>query len=99
KIRKSGDISTRIGEARDEALANGVRDRHKYNWNVAGLPQQGCHNRTGVGDDHLGLQLDQFFGELPHEYWVVGGPAVVNPKIAALQPSKLVKFPLQGRDV
>jgi hypothetical protein len=49
-----GDVPAGMGEARDEALANGVGDRHKYNGNVAGLPQQGCHNRTRVGDDHLG---------------------------------------------
>src|SRR5262249_5445791 len=32
EIRKSRDVSTRLGEARDETLANGVGDRHEYDW-------------------------------------------------------------------
>src|SRR5262245_19697419 len=94
EIGESGDVTAGTREARDKALADGVGYRHEYDWNVAGLPQYGCHHGTGVGHDHVGSQLDQFFGELPHKYRIVGSPAVLNPKVAALQPSKPTKSPL-----
>jgi hypothetical protein len=52
-----------------------------------------------VGHNHVGPQLDQFLGELPHEYRVAAGPAVLNPKITTRRPSKLVKSLLQRRDI
>src|SRR5215469_2644560 len=48
EIGESGDVTAGMREAHDETLSDGVRYRHEYDWNAAGLTQNGCHYGTGA---------------------------------------------------
>jgi hypothetical protein len=53
----------------------------------------------GKGDDHVGAQLDEFFGEPPHENRIVRSPTVFQLKVSSIDPSEPAERALQRRDV
>ena len=52
-----------------------------------------------MGDDHVGAQLDEFFGEPPHENRIVRSPTVFQLKVSSINPSEPAERTLQRRNV
>src|SRR5271166_1511066 len=86
-------VSARAGQARNEPGADRVADDHKYDRDRPRLPLECSGHRSRACEDHVGLQVDQFFREHPHPIDVATGPTNVHPHVAAICPTQLLKLP------
>ena len=55
---------------------------HEYDRDRPRLPLECSGRHSRVCDNHIGLQIDQLFGEHPKPISVAGGPAIVDPDVA-----------------
>src|SRR5262245_31839811 len=81
-------------QACDKALANRVGNRQEYDLSGAGLLLQCYDCRSPITDEYVGRQFDQLTCERFDAADITGCPAVIYPKIAAIDPPQLCEpFP------
>src|SRR5262249_17598873 len=96
---ETGDISSRLRKARDEAATDRIGDKRENDGDGACLLQQRRSDRCALRKDEVGLQRDEFLRKSSHRLDVAGcRPAGVDPDIAALCPAELLKSLTQRRD-
>ena len=85
-VDETSDISARVGQARNEAFANRIGDRHKYDRDRSSFPAGGQRSpELLVAEDYIGLKFDQLFRKhSPHS--INAGPAQ-RTSIRTLRPS------------
>jgi hypothetical protein len=88
---EAGKIPSRVRQAGNEANANRVGNNRKYNRDRPRLPLKCSGRRSRVCEDHVGLQVDQFFREHPCPVDAADGPAKVHLQVAAVGPTQLRK--------
>jgi hypothetical protein len=91
QIDKASEIPAWAGQARDESRADRVGDRHEHDRDRLRLPLYRSGHGGRACDNHIGLQVDQFFREHLHPLGAAGGPTNVDPHIAAIGPTQLRK--------
>ena len=93
--RKSGGVAARPRQAFDEAGA----DRIGVSANTIGTVRVACCNAAtagAAGQDDVRRERDQFRRVSAKAVGIAGGPAVVDPHVAAVGPAQLLQ-PLQER--
>ena len=89
-IRKASDVAARPRKARDEAAADRIGKSRENDRDGARLLQQSRRVGRAMRKNQVGLQRDEFLGELGSRLGVVGcRPANVDLDIAALRPPEL----------
>ncbi len=90
-VDEAGDIPARERKARNETSANRVGDDHKYDRDHPRLLLERCGDWSRVCEDHVRLQVDLFFREHPHPIDVAIGPTIIDPNVATVHPTQLLK--------
>jgi hypothetical protein len=95
---ETGDVSSRLRKARDEAAADRIGNERENDGDGACLLQQRRGDRCALRKNEVGLQRDEFLRKSLHRLDVAGcRPAGVDPDIAALCPAELLKsLPQRG---
>jgi hypothetical protein len=75
-------------QAGDQAGADRIDAPHEYDRHCAGLPLQRRRNRGGHGHNDIRRERDQFRRVLAIAVGVTGGPARVDPHVAAGDPAQ-----------
>ena len=88
---KSTYVGARLRQGRDEALANGVSNVRKYNWNRAGLFFERNHSWRCAGQEYIWRQTHQFQRIGPQSIRVRARPTIIQPNIYAIGPAKFLK--------
>src|SRR5262245_29187236 len=82
----------------NKATTDWIGDRREYNRDSASLPAEcGDHGRS-AGQDHIGLQVDQLFGECRNSVSGAIGPAILDSDVSTLHPTEPLQLLLQRRD-
>ena len=71
-------------------------DKHRGR-RAGGIPDRNGDGR-GIGQDHVGAQIEQLVGELARMDYVARTPAIDELDIAALDPAQRVKGLLENHD-
>src|SRR5262249_34965571 len=90
-IDEASEIPTWAGQARNESRADRVGDRYEYDRDRLCLPLYRSGHFGRACDNHIGLQVDQFFREHLHPLDAASAPANVDSHIAAIGPTQLRK--------
>src|SRR5262249_20912945 len=95
EIRETGEIAAWSRQALHHAGGERVADLDKHRGRRAGgiLDRDGDGRR--IGQDHVGAQIEQFFGELARMDYVARTPAIDELDIAALDPAERVRARLK----
>src|SRR5262249_40042719 len=64
KIGESRQVSVRMCETHRKTASNRVSYAHEDDWDCAGLGKNGGCRRSSCGEDHVGLESDEFLGKL-----------------------------------
>src|SRR5262249_37571343 len=97
-VGEAGDIATGARQVGNEALPERIDYRRKNNRYGTSLLLQRSHRGAAVGQDRIGIRLDQLRHISPHPVGVAGGPASVDVKVAAFRPPELLQPLAQGRN-
>src|SRR5262245_14494084 len=87
-----------MGQARNEALADGLYDSREYDWNRARRLLYGAQVHGAVGRYHVWCKLQQFCGGRAGPLLIGNGPTIVDLKIAADSPTEFLEFLAECRD-
>ena len=93
---ESGGVTTRSREAFDEAGGDRVADDREYHWDDTGRLQQRSNSRSTMRQDDIGRERGQFRRVSANFVGLAGGPARLNPRVAADTPAQQ-RQPLQER--
>jgi hypothetical protein len=89
-------INAQAREACDESAADRITYLHEDNRDRARLLEHRRSYRCGVGEDQVGLQIDEFLRKFAHQIRIRHWPAMLDPDVTALCPAELQK-PLAQR--
>ena len=96
---KAGDISARPRQARYEALADRISNRHKNNGNGRCHLPHGDERRGAIGNQDLGLRSNQFLSEFQRFCGVGHRPARFDMKCFSLRPAAFRESVTKGREL
>src|SRR6266699_6808159 len=97
-MSESGDVAAWSRQTLDKTLADRVHDLHEHERNGARRLSEGPQDRSGSAEDHIRCLAHHLYGVRAHAVCVATGPVVVDPKVAALRPSKILKPPPEDGD-
>ena len=95
--RKPGRVAARPRQARDKAGADWVGDIHEHHGHGMSRLLQRHHARSGIGQDNVGRERNQFRRISAKAAGIVRGPAVVDPHVTAVGPAQLLQCVLECR--
>jgi hypothetical protein len=95
---KASDVTAWPGQALDIAGAHRIGHDREHDRNSAGRLSQRRHRGAGKGHDDVRLQRDQFHCGFASAIGTAGGPAVVDPHVAAVDPTQLLQSLQERRD-
>src|SRR5262249_38074451 len=98
ELHESGGIAARPRQAIDKAGADRIGDIHEHDWHRARRLQQRRHSRRATGQDYVRRECGQFCGVLANVVGVAHAPAMIDPQVAAVGPTRLLQR-LQERRV
>ena len=87
-----------MGQARNEALADGLDDGREYNGNRARRLLYGAQGHGAVGRYHVRCEFQQFCSSGAGLLVIGNSPTIIDLKIAADPPAALLKFLAKCRD-
>jgi hypothetical protein len=93
-----GGIASWMRQARDKALRDRFDNRCEYYRHSAGCLLRGAQGHTGIGENHIGCQVQQFRHSDASPLVIGCTPAIVDLKIAADNPAKLLEFLPESRE-
>ena len=88
---KSTYVGARLRQGRNEALANGISNVRKYNWNRAGLFFERNHSWRCAGQEYIWRQTQQFQRIGLQSIRVRARPTIIQPNIYTIGPAKFLK--------
>src|SRR5262249_54571853 len=95
---ESSDIAPRVRQASNEPSADRVSYLSENDGHRARFAMECRQCRSGTGKNHVGAQPHQLLCIPPQAVRIAGGPTKVDPDVAAVDPSKLLKSLLDDRD-
>ena len=96
EIGEAGQIAARLRQVGDEPLSDRIGDLHEHDRQRTGLRLQGGRHRRAVGEDQVRLQADEL-RRLLLQRRPVAGPAVIDLKIAPLDPAEIAQSAVERR--
>src|SRR5262249_6143496 len=86
------------GEALDIACADRIGHDREHNRDSAGRLPQGRHGGARKSQDDFGLERDQFGRGFASAIGIACRPTVVDPHVAAVNPTQLLQSLQEGRE-
>src|SRR5262249_3454127 len=96
--RKACNIATRARQVRNEALTDWIVDHGKDDRDGAGHLFQRGKDRRCVGDDQVWCRVDEFVDISVDTIGIAASETVVDPNVAAFDPSERFKPLPKSRD-
>jgi hypothetical protein len=87
-----------MGQARNEALADGLYDGREYDWNRARRLLYGAQVQGAVGRYHVRCEFQQFCTGRAGPLLIGNGPTIVDLKIASDALTEFLEFLAECRD-
>ena len=84
---EAGNVTARMGQARNETLTDGIGDDRKDDRDCPRLSLQRSGHRSSECEDHVGLLVYKLFREHAHSINVIASPTNVHQQIAAVDPT------------
>ena len=75
----------------DETCANRVGDKGEDDRNATGHLQERSDGSARMGQNDVWNERDQFCRVLAHIVGITGGPAIIDPKVLADGPARLLE--------
>src|SRR5262245_28864584 len=90
-LDEAGDIAAWAGQAGDETLAHRVGDKNKYDRDLPRFSLKRSGDWCRVREDGIGSRADQLFRKNLHPINVAVRPTIVDPHVATVRPTQLLK--------
>jgi hypothetical protein len=87
-----------MGQARNEALTDGLYNGREYNGNRARRLLYGTQRHGAIGRYHVWCEFQQFCSGGAGPLVIGNSPTIIDLKIAADPPTTLLKFLAKCRD-
>src|SRR5262249_25737145 len=92
----AGGVASRLRQARDQAATDRIRGFYKHDWYCwwAHLLQSAC-GRSTCSQKNIRSERNQFWRIFPIEVRLARAPAILDPHIAARDPTQLLQSLLE----
>src|SRR6516164_10734400 len=88
---ETGGVAAWPRQAVDEAGSNWIGNKHEYDRQRARGLEQRLRRTGAIGEDQVGRERNQLGRDLATNVGAAGGPAVLHPHVAAIDPAQFLE--------